>query len=430
MNPTPPTRAAAAAPLPRLCMLIESYVPVVGGMESQARTLAGSLHERGCELLFITRRTSPDLAPFERIDGLPVRRVRPSGRSSRLRWAMALTCIPALIRYRRHYDVIFVPGLRALGPTAVLMGKLLGCPSIVKGESCGELSGSFFHKGLESVKLKLSSLPVKGALRLRNRFMAHADAFVSMSSDMTAEFTGEGVPPERIHLIPQTVDVDRFQPAAPPERTRLRGELGLPADRLLVTYTGRLVSYKGLPVLLRAWQRIANDRADAVLVIVGAGGVDVYNCEQELKDFVSAHDLQDRVIFTGAVSNVEDYLKVSDVFAFPTENEAFGISLIEAMACRVPVIGTAVGGIRDILEHDANGLMIEAGREAALEAALRCLLAEPDLRERLGAAGLRTVRERYTRDIVAQKYIELFKRVAGGRSPCSNTATGETRHDG
>jgi glycosyltransferase involved in cell wall biosynthesis len=254
-------------------------------------------------------------------------------------------------------------------------------------------------------------------LGLRNRLLARADALVSMSSDLTAEFRDGGVPAERIHLIPQTVEIARFRPAAPADRPALRKKLGLPEQGLIVVFTGRLVSYKGLPALLDAWKGLAPRHPGATLVLVGAGGVDVYNCEEALRRFVREHGLEDRVIFTGSRTNVEEYLQASDILAFPTENEAFGISLIEGMACGLPSVSTTVGGVKDILAHDVNGLVVEPGNSGQLGAALDRLLRDPDLRARLGRAAARTVRERYTREIVSVQYLELFRRLAaaGGK---------------
>jgi L-malate glycosyltransferase len=108
------------------------------------------------------------------------------------------------------------------------------------------------------------------------------------------------------------------------------------------------------------------------------------------------------------VVNVHEYLQAADLFVFPTENEAFGISLIEAMACGLAVIGTAIGGVKDILQHNRNGLVVPAGDFEQLLAALDTLLADGAARERLGRAALQTVRERYTAASVTRQYVDQF----------------------
>ncbi|NQU39098.1 MAG: glycosyltransferase family 4 protein [Lentisphaerae bacterium] len=392
-----------------VCTLIESYYPVVGGMETQARNLAGALNEAGVKVVFVTRRSSRDTPRHELVDGAPVWRCGPAGSSTRLRWAMCLTCIPLLIAKRKEFDIIFVPGFRALGLTAVLMGRLLRKPCILKAESSGEMSGGFFGTGLKRAGLNPAGALVRTVMRLRNRLLAKATAFVSMSSDMTAEFIAGGVRADLIHLIPQTVNVERFSEVDSATKHQLRERLGLPLESLIVTYTGRLVSYKGVLSLARAWTRIHAAHPTATLVFVGEGSADVCNCEAELQTLVRDHGLTDCVRFTGAIDHVEEYLQTSDILAFPTENEAFGISLIEGMACGLAAISTPIGGIKDILTDGDNGLIVEAGHTVQLEDALLRLLGDAELRAAIGARGVASVHARYTWKIVAGLYVDLLE---------------------
>jgi glycosyltransferase involved in cell wall biosynthesis len=404
-------------------MLLESFYPVVGGMETQARNLAAGLAASGVELLFVTRRSSRDLARTETVDGAPVYRVPPVMRSSRARWLMVLTAIPALVRLRRTYDVILVPGFRALGITAVIMGKLLGKRSVLKAESCGEMSGDFFTGGLASLHLEKSSWPVKWGIGLRNRLLAKADALVSLSSEMTEEYLGAGVPPDRLHVIAQSADTERFRPASPAEKAELRRKLGLPERGVFAIFTGRIVSYKGIPHLVRAWERLTAAHPEARLLIVGAGGVDIFNWEAELKDFVETHGLAGSVVLTGAVRNVEEYLRASDIYAFPTENEAFPLAMLEAMACGLAVIGTSIGGLKDVLADGRNGLVMAPGDAEQLYARLDRLLRDAALRDTLGQAARATVVENYTREIVTQKYIALFQACLAGDASAARPAS-------
>ncbi|MBW2690427.1 MAG: glycosyltransferase family 4 protein [Deltaproteobacteria bacterium] len=398
----------ASRPL-TVCMLVESYFPVVGGMETQARNIAKALVEEGVKVIFVTRRPSASVPKNDTVDNARVWRCSPTSSKTRFRWALCVTSIPILFAWRRDYDIILVPGFRALGLTAVLMGWLLRKPCILKAESSGEMSGTFFGAGLARAGLSLGSRLVRAVMRLRNNVLAHADAFVSMSSDMSAEFISAGIAESQIHVIPQTVDTDRFSPAPVTRRLELRRRLGLPEDDIIVVYTGRLVSYKGILVLAHAWPSIHRAHPRTTLVFVGEGSADIFNCEQELHNVVREHGLQDSVTFAGAVGNVEEYLQASDILAFPTENEAFGISLIEGMACGLAPVSTTVGGVKDILDDERNGLAIEAGNEAQLREALLRLIEDEGLRKALGEEAVLTVRTRYTWKIVSGLYIDLFK---------------------
>jgi glycosyltransferase involved in cell wall biosynthesis len=144
-------------------------------------------------------------------------------------------------------------------------------------------------------------------------------------------------------------------------------------------------------------------------LIVGSGGLDIHNCEKELKEFVKKNGLQDSVFFTGNVENVHEYLQASDIFVLPTENEAFGISLIEAMACGLPVISTFIGGIKDILQNQQNGIVVNPGDFKQLYDSLDSLINDTFLSVELGKAAMRTVQNRYAAEIIIKDYIELFK---------------------
>jgi glycosyltransferase involved in cell wall biosynthesis len=382
-------------------------------METQARNLAGSLKQQGIPVFLLTRRTSPELAVEELVDDIPVYRCWPVGGSSRLRWAFALTCLPTLFRLRARYDVIFVPGFRALGIPAVLAAKLLGKKSVLKAESSGELSGEFFRASFESLKMKTSSGLARAAVWLRNRLLVRADTFASLSTEQTSEFSRHGVPQERITVIPQSVRTELFFPVSADEKLALRRKLQLPEKGLVVIYTGRIVSYKGVPLLLEIWPELLERFPGSTLLVVGAGGVDVFNCEEQVRATVASRGLEKSVVLTGSVRNVDEYLKASDIFTLPTQNEAFPLSLLEGMACALPSVSTRVGGIPDILEDGRNGLMIEPGNAAVLRDALERLMSSPDLRASAGRAALKTVQDRYTREIVTGLYVDLFCRLTG-----------------
>jgi glycosyltransferase involved in cell wall biosynthesis len=360
----------------------------------------------------VTRRSSSALRKADRIGGVTVHRTPPVGGGQLKRWSMVFTCLPVLLRQRRQYDLIYVSGFKALGLTAVVVSRLLRKRCVLKADSNGEMSGAFFDRGRQSLGLASDSKLFRLFLGLRNRILRRADRFVAISTDIAEELHQHGVGREEIELVTNSVDTSLFSPVNSGTKAALRHKLMLPADQTIVTFTGRLVSYKGLPLLLRVWERLQRAHSQATLLLVGSGGLDVHNCEADLKGFVEAKGLQQSVRFTGDVHNVHEYLQASDIFVFPTEKEAFGISLVEAMACRLPVIAAPTGGIKDIVVDGQNGLLVEAGSFRLLYDALDRLMTDASLAGELGNAALSTARERYSRDAVLAKYMELFSRVS------------------
>lgn len=395
----------------RVCILVESYYPRVGGTPSQARLLASDLRAAGHEAVVVTRRWERGHAGRETVDGAEVIRVGPVGRGASKKWLMLPRVLPLLLRLPR-YDLIFCPGLRVLGAAAVLAARWRGVPCVLRPVSCGEMSGAFFADGLKRAGLGLSAWPVRLALGLRNAIVRRAESFVAISADIADELARSGVGSAKIARIPNGVDEAVFRPASPAEKAERRAALGIRPEERLVAYTGRLVTYKGLPGLLKVWERVAKDVPAGRLVLVGGGGNDMANCEAELRAFCLARGLGERVCFTGDVPAVAPWLQAADLFVFPTQNEAFGISLIEAMACGLPVVSTDVGGVKDIVEDGVNSLVFKAGDEAGLEAALRRALGDPALAARLGRGALETVRAKYVRGRVAAAYLGLFQKLA------------------
>jgi glycosyltransferase involved in cell wall biosynthesis len=395
-------------PVPRICLLTETYYPLTGGGETQARSLAENLVAKGFKVFIATRRVATSLKKVEEIGGVPIYRIRPVGLGQSKRWGMLLWALVVLVRMRRRYNIIYVSGFKALGVSAVLISRLLGKTCILKADSNGEMSGEFFAGGLKKLRLTPSSFVVRIFLCLRNKILRKADGFVAITSGIVAELTRHDVKPGLIHSIPNSVDTVKFCPVSTSQKHSLREKLNVPKKNVIITYSGRLVSYKGLPLLVGVAKRILREFNDVGFVLVGSGGIDIHNCEAELKDYVKTYGLEDSIYFPGQVDNVHEYLQASDVFVSPTEKDAFPLALIEAMACGLPVISTPVGGIQEIITDRQNGLLVEPRNFQQLDDTIRALLADTALSVSLGKAAAQTVKERYSEEIVTTKYTQLF----------------------
>lgn len=393
----------------------ETYAPEIGGGERQASLLAHGLLRRGHRVTLLTRRSRADSPAEEVIDGLRILRLPPVGPGRQVRWRLQLRAMPEFVRHRREYGVLLISGYRALGIPGLMAGRWYGKPVVLKADSLGEMSGEFFRAGLGKLRLKPEGAVLRSALQLRARYLRMADAHVAVSAEVERELLAQAVPRERIRRIANGVDTDRFRPATAAQRLQLRRELGLPAEPLLV-YTGRLVSYKGLPLLLDAWREICA-RRPGTLVLVGEGGDDSHNCEAALRAHAATHGMGGRLRFAGAVTQVEDWLKAADLFVFPTENEAFGLSLVEAMACGLPAVTTAAGGIADYAEHGVNAWIVAARDRVAMIAGIERLLDDAGLATRLGQAARETVLARYGGDAIATQYEKLLHELVASGGP-------------
>jgi glycosyltransferase involved in cell wall biosynthesis len=393
----------------KICIFTETYFPVVGGGETQARLLAEGLTDCGHSVMIITRRSDGTLKSRETYGDVQVYRLAPVGSGQLKKWGLLLSSIPMLIRLRNQYDLIFVSGYRIIGLSAVLIAKLFGKRVVLKADSQGEMSGDFFTSGLRKFGASSTSLLFRLFLRFRNFMLKKADAFSAISTEIASEWTLNGIPSNKVHLIPNSVNTARFAPVERGQKLLLREQLKLPRAAVITIYTGRLVSYKGLPLLLKVWNDLCIKQENVLLVLAGTGGLDIHNCENELHEYVRANGLRDHVRFTGAIENIEDYLQASDIFVFPTENDAFPSSVVEAMACALPVISTPVGAIKTIIRHEENGILIEPGNHQQLFDTLDVLIADTKRCSRLGLAGWRTVQEHYSAAGATAEYISLFR---------------------
>lgn len=389
-------------------LLTESYHPMLGGGENQARQLARCVSAARDPVTVVTRRWDHLQPRVALVDGIQVRRIAPAGSGHLKKWGLALTLIPQLIRYRADHGTALVCGFRVMGIPVALLGPLLGMRVILKAESVGEMSGDFFANGLLKLGIDPDLFVVRWIMSLRNRILRRADVFVSISEVLRQEFEDHGVPRNKIVAIPNGVDTQAFAPSGPGQKARLRQALGLPVQTPLAVYAGRLVSYKGLFDLVDAWRDVAQSIPEATLVLVGAGGADIDNCERELRDRVAATGLGGRIIFVGAVSNVQDYLKCADVFVFPSRNEAFGLSVIEAMAAGLPVVSSRAGGLADIARSDNGVLPVEAGNPDSLREALVAILRDETWRRRLGQHARDSACALYDHYAVGDRYLQLF----------------------
>ena len=395
---------ATRLPAPSVRILIDSFHPIIGGGERHAQLLAKELRARGLPVDVVTQRSLRSSPRHELVEGIPVVRLGLANLGRIGKYAMLPAVLVHLIRSHRRGEVIYVCGLRALGVVAVVAGALTGSPCVLRAEARTELSGEY----AAGRKPGLTARTTGWLIKLRNRILLRATRFVSISRAITKEYLQEGVPPSRIVSIPNGVDVSLFAPPNLADRSALRVRLRL--DRgSVVAYAGKLNHGKGLQRLLRAWQRLVPEVGDAQLVLIGSGDHQFLSCESELRSFVREHGLDEVVRLTGYVDDVQSYLQAADIFVFPSESEAFGLALVEAMACGVPVIASATGGILDIVEHGRTGWLVAVGDEEALVAAMRALLHDPESARALGRAGRQSVVERFAIERVVDAHEALFR---------------------
>ena len=230
----------------------------------------------------------------------------------------------------------------------------------------------------------------------------HMDRLIVPSSSIEAKVRAERRD-TRYSVIPNGVDLDRF--SAPTPDCGLREELGMPSDGLLMGIVARLEAEKGHRFLVAAMPEILAAAPRTWLAIVGEGSL-----AGDLRAQAAglSAPARDRVVFTGRREDVSAITADLDVAVLPSLREAQGISLLEAMARRVPVVASAVGGIPEVVTDGVDGLLVAPADAPALAAAAIRLLTDTELRRRLGEAGYRTVAERFSIEAQVRRTEELY----------------------
>jgi len=238
------------------------------------------------------------------------------------------------------------------------------------------------------------------------RFLQQAEVILTTSPRLIE--TSPYLQPHRKKCVPVPYGIDTAQFASSTiwaEATAaVRERYGTP----LILFNGRLVHYKGLDCLLKALKWV-----DATLILIGYGEL-----EEPLRNLAERLSLAERVHFLGRVENHETpaYYHACDLVVLPSVNatEAFGIVQLEAMACGKPVVCTEVGtGTSWVNQHGVTGLVVPPRDPEALAEAINTLLANPDLREEMGRKGRERVEKEFTKEIMAQRVLEVYREVVG-----------------
>jgi glycosyltransferase involved in cell wall biosynthesis len=214
---------------------------------------------------------------------------------------------------------------------------------------------------------------------------------------------------DKILTIPNGVDVQKLRSGG--SGRRVRADLGIPEDAPLIGSIGRLQPVKGHRYLVEAFVQVAARHPDAYLMLVGGGPE-----EESVSRRVEEAGLKDRVRFVGFQADTQPYLQAIDYFVLPSLSEAHSMALLEAVAVGKPVIATAVGGNRETVQTELNGLLVPPGSPEGLRDALLRLLTEPGLAERLGRGALESSDRYDLRDMVG-RYALLYSEAAGYAGP-------------
>lgn len=230
----------------------------------------------------------------------------------------------------------------------------------------------------------------------------------SMAHELVTFF---GEPNDKIDVIPNGVSVDDFAQAPDAEVQQYRRRF-VRDDERLVFYVGRVVYEKGLHVLINAAPRVLREAGKVRFVIAGRGPM-----LDELRIQRDRMGLGPVVRFTGFISDADKHLlyQAADVAVFPSLYEPFGIVALEAMAARVPVVVSAVGGLSEVVENHVTGMTAQSGNADSLAWSIVHTLNRPDWAEARVENAYRRVKDNFNWERIATQTRQLYQRVVEER---------------
>ena len=326
----------------RIVILIDRYLPILGGAQNNIHQVARDLINEGFQVTVLTRIVFPGLKRQESIDSVRVIRFS----ESRNRLVSKMGCIIAIVRYlitqKKDYDaVLCVPcakhtDLFPAFPASLVTGK----PYVVRTTSMSLYEGllTIDFKSFPDVMKKLLFPPL-----LWRKVLNNASTIINQSVVILDRGRQHGLDSKLV--IPNGVDTNKFYSVNRENAMIKRQSLGIPKTKIVITNTGRYVDVKNQIALLKvAKELILDGHEDIFILLLGAiEKGQVADNREQLVDFVQSNSLGDYVRFVDDADNVDDYLQASDIFVFPTRHvEGMSNSLLEAMATGLPIIASGM----------------------------------------------------------------------------------------
>ncbi len=230
------------------------------------------------------------------------------------------------------------------------------------------------------------------------------DCFICASDAIRQLLLSDGVEPARAITVHEGIDLERVELAPP---AKLHEEFWLPHHAPLVGNVAALVPHKGQRHLIEAAMLVLRQVPDARFVIAGEGEL-----RESLERAIKENRLEKHVMLAGFRPDVLSLHKAFDIFVMSSVTEGLGTSLLDAMAAGKPIVATTAGGIPEVVVDGETGFLVPPRDHQAMADALVKLLKDPELRKKMGHAGLVRARRKFSADRMVQETLKVYKHVA------------------
>jgi len=353
----------------RILELSVRFPPAPGGVEFQLLKICKELQKRGHEVEVFTSNLYSEIPwkkldkPYLDVEGIPVKRFNTFSLKGDLQFSIMPSMISSMLKEK--WDIIhahsygFFPSHVGALAGKLKRGKFIFTPHFHPGETTWGGEG---RKRIRSLYDKL----------LAGRVIKISEKIICVSKGEMNYAISAGFDLDKIVIVPDSVDISRFD-GIPKDAFRKRYGI----ENELVLFVGRLAKNKGLEYLIRAFPLVLEEFPHTKFVLIGEDEGMLH----KLLDRTKILGIKDSVLFLGTLSDqeVSQAFIDCDVFVLPSEFEAFGIVLIEAMAARKPFVATKVGGIPYIAKDGETGILVDYAASNKLADALCTLLGDKNL---------------------------------------------------
>jgi PEP-CTERM/exosortase A-associated glycosyltransferase len=397
----------------RILHLLDVSAPTIAGYASRSRAIVNGQRAIRLEPVVLTsvRHPNENGAALEEIDGIKhYRTLGPTAPRRR----------PLAEMYWLRQRILEVARMERVELIHAHSPILTGIPAWMAARQLGlgcvyEMRSLWEDAAVEKGDISEQSLRYRLTRGAETFLTRRVDAVVCICEGLRREVSARGLPAERLHIVPNGVDVARFVPRQPDDTTRAR--LGL-QGRTVVGYIGTFFGFEGVEELVEALARlIKQGRNDLAGLIVGAG-----TTYEACREIAQRHGLADRILHPGhvAAEEVERLYSVMDVLAYPRRSLRITelvtpLKPLEAMAMEKAVIGSDVGGIRELIQDGVTGLLHRSGDVGDLAATIEKLADDPNLRRTLGRQARAWVAEQRDWKHIIPQYVPIYEAASRGR---------------
>lgn len=250
--------------------------------------------------------------------------------------------------------------------------------------------------------------PLKKNYFSRRKYMKNVDAIIAISEGVKKVLVEGGVDPVNVEVISSGIDFSSFEEdsSALTSKDYLHREFSFAVDDYLVGIVAHLADHKGHQYLIQATKILKQQAPKIKTIIVGEGPLSM-ELDRQAKEL----DVEDIIFFLGFRKDIPKILSSLDLFVLSSHLEGMGSSILDAMASRLPVVATKVGGIPEVVIHGETGLLVPPRNPSALARAILMLYSDKTLSSRLGQKGYELVHRKFSAEAMADKVVRLYEKV-------------------